>query len=187
MDLKLYKKWSTISQVQTWVEVQMFAWTTIKGEEDDARFRIEFIKRQQKNQQNSTSTTRHENNTSTTRQENSTSTNRRSQKLKGKNWRFEPYFAGGRRKSNGQNPKKTSPTSLMRNAVWYPWRPYPRLLPKDELRTSNNQNDAQSSKGLISFNDSVIQEFLLMLQVQYYLFANSPKSKRILLGENKRC
>ena len=60
MDLKLYKKW-TISQVQTWVEVQMFAWTTIKGEEDDARFRIEFIKRQQKNQQNSMTTTRHEN------------------------------------------------------------------------------------------------------------------------------
>ena len=108
-------------------------------------------------------------------------------KNSGKNWRFEPYFAGGRRKSNGQNPKKTSPTSLMRNAVWYPWRPYPRLLPKDELRTSNNQNDAQSSKGLISFNDFVIQEYLLILQVQYYLFANSPKSKRILLGENKRC
>ena len=42
MDLKLYKKW-TISQVQTWVEVQMFAWAMIKGEEDDARFRIEFI------------------------------------------------------------------------------------------------------------------------------------------------
>ena len=40
--------------MQTWVEVQMFAWTTIKGEEDDGRFRIEFIKRQQKNQQNST-------------------------------------------------------------------------------------------------------------------------------------
>ena len=185
MDLKLYKKWTT-SQVQTWVEVQMFAWTMIKGEEDDARFRIEFInKRQQKNQQNSTSTTRHENNTSTTRQENSTSTNRRSQKLKGKNWRFEPYFTGRQRKSNGHNPKKTSPTSLMRNAMWYPWRPYPRLLPKDELKTSNNQNDAQSSKGLISFNDSVIQEFLLMLQVQYYLFANSPPI--ILLGENKRC
>ena len=103
--------------MQTWVEVQMFAWTTIKVEEDDASFKIEFIKRQQKNQQNSTSTTRNENNTLTTRQENSTLTNRRSQKLKGKNWRFEPYFAVGRRKSNGQNPKKTSPTSLMRNAV----------------------------------------------------------------------